>query len=78
MLIDDLTEQQTQQRIDEIDKELLEIRDLKRSNRITSEDIEDVSDNYQYHIEWNYAIDELELERKVLIQHRNSFHMAEE
>lgn len=78
MFIDDLTEQQTQQRINEIDKELLEIRDLKRSNRITSEDIEDVSDNYQYHIEWNYAIDELELERKVLIQHRNSFHMTEE
>ena len=77
MLIDDLTEQQTQQRIDEIDKELLEIKALKQSNRVSVEDIEDVSDNYQYNLEWNYAIDELELERKVLIQHRNSFHMVE-
>ena len=51
MLIDDLTEQQTQQRIEENDKELLEIKALKQSNRVSVEDIEDVFDNYQYNLE---------------------------
>lgn len=78
MTIKDLDEQQTQERIDEIDKELLEIKALKQSNRVTSEDVEDVSDNYQYNLEWNYAIDELSSERKELIQHRNSFHLVED
>jgi len=78
MTINDLTEEQTQQRIDEIDKELLEIKALKQSNRVTAEDIEDISDNYQYNLEWNYLVDELQAERNELIQHRNSFHFVED
>ncbi len=74
MLISDLTEEQIQQRIDEIDRELKETRDLKKSNRLSDEDIEDVSDNYQYNLEWNYLIDELNAERAQLIQQRNSLH----
>lgn len=78
MTINDFTEQQIQQRIDEIDKELLEIKALKQSNRVTAEDIEDISDNYQYNLEWNYLVDELQAERNELIQHRNSFHLVED
>ncbi len=74
MLISDLTEEQIQQRIDEIDRELKETRDLKKSNRLSDEDIEDVSDNYQYNLEWNYLIDELNAKRAQLIQQRNSLH----
>lgn len=51
--------QDTKGRIEEIEKELKELKTLKSSNRLSSEDIEDVSDNYQYHLEWNYAISEL-------------------
>ena len=46
-------------RIEEIEKELKELRNLKSSNRLSSEDIENVSDNYQYHLELNYAISDL-------------------
>ena len=53
-------------RIEEIEKELKELRNLKSSNRLSSEDIEDVSDNYQYHLEWNYAISELNDELECL------------
>ena len=53
-------------RIEEIKKELQDLKDLKNSNRLSSEDIEDVSDNYQYHLEWNYATSELNDELKRL------------
>jgi hypothetical protein len=53
-------------RIEEIEKELKELKTLKSSNRLSSEDIEDVSDNYQYHLEWNCAISELNDELKCL------------
>lgn len=53
-------------RLEEIKKELQELKTLKSSNRLSSEDIEDVSDNYQYHLEWNYAISELNDELKCL------------
>ena len=53
-------------RIEEIKKELQELRNLKSSNRLSSEDIENVSDNYQYHLEWKYAISELNDELECL------------
>ena len=53
-------------RIEEIEKELQEIKTLKSSNRLSSDDIEDISDNYQYHLEWNYAISELSDELECL------------
>lgn len=68
------SEQQIQERLDEIDKEENEIRQLKRSNSLSTDDVEDVSDRYQYHLEWNYALSELRDERKYLIQLRNKFH----
>jgi hypothetical protein len=55
-----------QERIEEITKELIELKNLKNSNKISSEDIEDISDNYQYNLEWNYAIAELNDELKCL------------
>ena len=48
-----------EERIANIEKELKELKTLKSSNRLSSEDIEDISDNYQYHLELNYAISEL-------------------
>ena len=48
-----------EERIAEIENELKELKAFKSSNRLSSEDIEDVSDNYQYHLELNYAISEL-------------------
>ena len=48
-----------EERIAEIENELKELKALKSSSRLSSEDIEDVSDNYQYHLECNYAISEL-------------------
>lgn len=71
------SEDQIQQRLDEIDKEEKEILDLKKQNRVSLEDVEDVSDNYQYNLEWNYALSELRDERKYLIQLRNKFHEVE-
>lgn len=71
------SEDQIQQRIDEIDVEEKEILDLKRTSKLSSEDIEDVSDNYQYNLEWNYALSELRDERKHLIELRNKFHEVE-
>lgn len=53
-------------KIEEIKKELKELKNLKSSNKLSSEDIEDISDNYQYHLEWNYAISELNDELKCL------------
>jgi len=67
-------EEVVQERINEIDKELGELRTLKQNNRVTLEDIENVSDNYQYNLEWNYVIDELNDERKYLIEVRNMLH----
>ena len=48
-----------EERIANIENELKELKTFKSSNRLSSEDIEDVSDNYQYHLELNYAISEL-------------------
>jgi hypothetical protein len=48
-----------EERIRQVEKELQELKDLKSKNRLSLEDIEDVSDNYQYRLEWNYAISEL-------------------
>lgn len=46
-------------RVEEIEKELQDLKNLKNSNRLSSGDVEDVSDNYQYHLEWNQSISEL-------------------
>ena len=51
--------QDIEERVEEIEKELQELKNFKSSNRLSSEDIENVSDNYQYHLECNYAISEL-------------------
>ena len=48
-----------EERIANIENELKELKTFKSSNRLSPEDIEDVSDNYQYHLECNYAISEL-------------------
>ena len=48
-----------EERIANIENDLKELKTLKSSNRLSSGDVEDVSDNYQYHLEWNYAISEL-------------------
>jgi len=71
------TEQDIQNRINDIDREAKEIKALKSSNRLSSEDIEDVSDNYQYNLEWNYLLSELQEERNFLVQERNKFHIVE-
>lgn len=71
------TEKGIQDRINAIDKEAKEIRDLKAFNRLSSEDIEDVSDNYQYNLELNYLLSELQEERNFLVQERNKFHLAD-
>lgn len=73
-MIEQLNEQLVQHRIDEVYKEIDEIKALKKNNRVTMEDTEDVSDNYQMNLEWNYALSELQDELDLLIQHRNSFH----
>ena len=54
------------ERIKEIEKELQELKNLKSSNRLSSEDIESVSGNYQYHLEWKALISELNDELKCL------------
>jgi hypothetical protein len=77
MNISQWTEQEIQERINEIDKEAAEIRELKRSNRLTVEDHEDVSDTYQMHLEWGYLLSELQEERNFLVQERNKFHLAD-
>lgn len=71
-----MTREEIQNRIDEIDREALEIRDLKSKSRLSVEDYEDVSDNYQYHLEWNYLLSELQEERNFLVQERNKFHIV--
>lgn len=48
-----------EERIANIENELKELKTLKSSNRLSSEDIEDLTDNYQYRLELNYAISEL-------------------
>lgn len=57
-------------RIEEINKELQDIKNLKSSNRLSSDDVENISDNYQYHIEWNYAQSELNDELACLQYHQ--------
>ena len=53
-------------RIGEVEKELKELKDYNRSNRLTSKDIEDMSDNYQLRLKRNYAISELNDELECL------------
>lgn len=53
-------------RIKEVEKELKELKDYNSSNRLTSEDIENVSDNYQFRLGRNYAISELNDELECL------------
>ena len=72
-----MTEEEIQARIDEIDREAAEIRQLKANSKLTLEDHENVSDNYQYHLEWNYLMSELQEERNYLIRERNKFHMVD-
>jgi hypothetical protein len=72
------TEQQIQDRINEIDAEAAEIRQLKAKNRLTVEDVEDISENYQYNLEWTYALSELQDKRNELIKQRNAFHTVEQ
>ena len=72
------TEEYIQDRLQEIDTEAAEIRQLKSKNKVTVEDIEDVSDNYQYNLEWNELLMELQHERDFLIQKRNEFHKVED
>jgi 3-hydroxy-3-methylglutaryl CoA synthase len=74
MTVADLTEIEIQERINEIDAEAAEIRELKRKSKLTVEDYEDVSDNYQMHLEWGYLLSELQEERNFLVQQRNKFH----
>lgn len=54
------------ERVKEVIKEIEELRILKSSNRLTDEDVEDISDNYQYNLEWNYAMSELRDELECL------------
>lgn len=53
-------------RIEEVEKELKELKDYNRSNKLTCKDIEDISDNYQLRLERNYAISELNDELECL------------
>ena len=71
------TEEEIQERINEIDSEIKEISHLRDNNRISSEDIEDISDNYQFHLEWGYALSELRDERAILVEERNKLHMVD-
>lgn len=71
------TEKEIQDRIDQIDKEIIEIKSFKSSNRLSSEDVENVSDNYQYNLECNYLLSELQDEYEYLVQERNKFHLTE-
>ena len=71
------TEKEIQDRIDQIDREVGEIKSFKSSSRLSLEDIVDVSDNYQYNLECNYLLSELQDERDLLVQERNKFHLSE-
>lgn len=44
--------------IKEVKRLRQEIIDLKPANRLTSDDIEDVSDNYQEHLEYKWFVRE--------------------
>lgn len=57
-------------RIGEIETEMADLRAIKGRNRVTAEDIENVSDNYQYNLEWNYALSELSDELLCLQYHQ--------
>jgi hypothetical protein len=70
------TEKEIQDRLDVIDREVGEIKSFKSSNRLSSEDIENVSDNYQYNLDCNYLLSELQDERDFLVQERNKFHLS--
>jgi hypothetical protein len=61
-------------RITEIEKEISDIWNLKESSRLSAEDMEDVSDNYQWHLEWNAAISELKDELECLLYHKHIIH----
>lgn len=61
-------------RITEIEKEISDIWNLKQSSRLSAEDMEDVSDNYQWHLEWNAAISELKDELECLLYHKHILH----
>lgn len=69
-----LTEEEIQERINEIDKEAKEIEEYKANNPLTLSDVENISDNYQYRLEQGYYLSELQAERNHLIQLRNQFH----
>jgi hypothetical protein len=71
------TEEEIQERINEIDREAAEIRRLKSTSRLTVKDHESISDNYQMHLEWNYLLSDLQDERNYLIQERNKFHLVD-
>ena len=60
-------------RITAIKKEIAEIEALRKANRISAHDIEDVSDLYEFHLEWNALLSELreELEYLEQIQRKN-------
>ena len=60
-------------RITEIKKEIAEIEALRKANRISAHDIENVSDLYEFHLEWNCLLSELreELEYLEQIQRKN-------
>lgn len=57
-------------RILEIENGIFDLKKLKSGNNVTMEDIEDVSDNYQYNLEWNYALSELRDELECLKYHQ--------
>ena len=54
------------ERINEVVKEMGELTVLKASIKLSDEDVEDISDNYQYNLEWNYAMSELRDELECL------------
>ena len=61
-------------RITVIEKEISDIRNLKKSSRLSAEDMEDMSDNYQWRLEWNAAISELKDELECLLYHKHIIH----
>lgn len=61
-----ITEAVLSVRLNEVLKQISAIMRLKSAAPLTSEDIEDVSELYQYYLEWNEALDELRREAKEL------------
>jgi|SRR5579885_743482 len=54
-------------RITEVDQEIRAIRQMKKDSPLTLGDVENTTENYQMHLEWNYALEELLDERKLLV-----------